>query len=56
MDEQSTKKLSKTNCVKEIEKMKKNREERRVRDNEKRQELLDKKVSNEAMGRFGRRG
>lgn len=43
----------KSSCVKEIEKMKKKREERRVKDNLKRQELKELKASQEAQGRFG---
>jgi hypothetical protein len=43
----------KSSCVKEIEKMKKKREERRVKDNLKRQELKEMKANQEAQGRYG---
>ena len=53
-DTESKKKVEgKSSCVKEIEKMKKKREERRIKDSKKRQELVELKTANEALGRYG---
>lgn len=47
---------TKSSCVKKVEKMKEKRDERRVRDSQRRQDLLHLKTSQEAQGCFGRPG